>query len=435
MKRFLLSFLIALCAIFTVAVQSVSAGNNLSVVCTLTTCTSSPDAPLFNETNIWPGYSVTQQISAQNTTDQIGTFGLELIQSGNKNALANKIFVEIHQDSPSGTIVYGGGTTTLQNLYDNGNTIIGTLNPGNSAVYYIKAKFDPNAQNDVMGLSSVFNVNVGFNFTPVPSNPGNNSNPGGGGGGGGGSSTAGPTVCSDSAPVSAPILSFTESSTADGQVTLQWTSIPGANNYAINFGIQSGIYIYGNNNIGNQTSYTVTGLTPGNQYFFQVLGINGCAPGPRSNEISTGGNLLGAGTTVNAPNGFSSEQVLGVETEASDEATPSGDVSGAGDILGLDDIKEACQTWKPFLPVIMLAIQIVLSLIIYVLFRKPENRVKQVAVIAVILISTLIFYLLRNCDCGSITFLSVLCRWYIVLAVIAGLVTQFMNYALIEREE
>jgi amino acid transporter len=104
----------------------------------------------------------------------------------------------------------------------------------------------------------------------------------------------------------------------------------------------------------------------------------------------------------------------------------------SGDVLGS---QASCQPWKPYLPLALLIVQFVLSAVVYMFFRKPENKIKQVGAVGVIVITAIVFYLVRNCDCSQPTVWALLCKWYIVVAIFLGLITQFMNYALIEREE
>lgn len=436
--RKLFSFLIifVILAAF-VKVPTVSAGTNISVSCNLTTCTATPEStPLFNESNIWPGYSVTQQITATNTTNQNGQLGLDANEQVSDNedsfqalatdSLANKILIEIHKGTANGPIVYGGGSTTLQNLYDAGQVALGLIGPTQQGKYFLKATLDPQIGNEHMAANTAFDFTAGFEFTPIqptnsPQVQGTNNSSGGTGG------TSGVTtpVCKDRTPTGFPVLTATA---VGGQVNLQWTAVQGASHYAINFGTQPGIYIYGNNNVGNVTTYTVSGLTSGTQYFFQVLGINGCAPGRRSNEATTAGRLLPASTQVGRPAGFSPDQVLGVTEDASGEADQA---NQEGAVLG----DATCAPWKRFLPLILLAIQFVVSLVIYVIYRNPGNRLKHVSALIADIALTALFYYLRNCDCSQVSFLSLLCKWYIIAAIAMALVTQFVNYALIEREE
>lgn len=428
---------------FTVKSQVKAVGNDLTVSCSTSVCTvTEGDVPFFNELNITPGQTFTRKMTVKNATSQSGAFAItayNLKQSSESASLANKIKVVIRRSSPVGAVVYGGSPKTLQNLIDEGFISLGGFSANQQDTFYFSAAVLDDIDNQYQNLSSVFDLDAGFEFIPVSPTATPTSAPSGGsntnsGGGSDTSSSSQSSVseCTDTKPTSKPVLSFAESSTSDGQVTLQWTAVSGVSTYAVNFGTQPGVYLYGNNNVGNQTSYTVTNLVPGNKYYFQVLGINGCAPGPRSNEVSTSGTTLGLGATVAAPNGFSPQQVLGIVTDASSEAVASG--SGTGnqpEILGA----EACNPWKRFLPLVMLLIQVLVSLAIYVFYRNAENKVKHVGVVVSIIVCTAIFYYFRNCDCFEINIFAIFCKWYFVFAIALGVITQFLNYALIEREE
>lgn len=124
---------------------------------------------------------------------------------------------------------------------------------------------------------------------------------GGGGGGSGGGGGGGAPSCNDQAPGGAPTL---VSAVASGTtVTLTWSPAPDpVSYYLVAYGTSPGNYIYGNSNVGGRDtrSYTVGGLNPDTTYYFAVKAVNGCTPGPFSNELSNtsgrGGAVLGAAT-------------------------------------------------------------------------------------------------------------------------------------------
>jgi len=94
-----------------------------------------------------------------------------------------------------------------------------------------------------------------------------------------------------------PSLSKT---TARGEVILNWLKLrENADKYTIAYGVQPGTYIYGLPDVGNINSFTVRYLNPGTRYYFVVRGVNGCQPGPWSQEWSAmapGG--IGGGTVA-----------------------------------------------------------------------------------------------------------------------------------------
>lgn len=73
------------------------------------------------------------------------------------------------------------------------------------------------------------------------------------------------------------------------QIQLNFTNVASPiDHFSLTYGVESGHYIYGAENIGNKnsSSYVVNALTPGRTYFFKINGVNGCAPGEWSNEVA-----------------------------------------------------------------------------------------------------------------------------------------------------
>lgn len=142
--------------------------------------------------------------------------------------------------------------------------------------------------------------------TPTPTSPPVGGPPSAGDGGGGGG--AAPYSCGAVVPTSAPNLTSVSLAGA-GQMSLSWAAVLGATHYALSYGPTPGNYLYGVANTGNITSFTVGGLDPGKNYCFVVRGVNDCAPGPLSNELCSGGQVLGAA--------IGEGQVLGLSTTSS----------------------------------------------------------------------------------------------------------------------
>jgi hypothetical protein len=129
-------------------------------------------------------------------------------------------------------------------------------------------------------------------FTPTPGTSG-----GGGESGGGQPGNPGPPYCGVETP-KAPVLLSVERVSPD-QAELIWYPVDTATHYSISYGLSSGNYIYGVDNTGKVTQFTVGSLAAGQDYCFAVRAVNECAPGPLSNEIctssrGTGGMVLGA---------------------------------------------------------------------------------------------------------------------------------------------
>ncbi len=138
-------------------------------------------------------------------------------------------------------------------------------------------------------------------------------------------------VCNDTKPGSAPTLF----SALGGynSVTLKWTeAVDPLTYYLITYGTKPGAQTYGNPNVGGKgtTGYTVSGLSGGITYYFQVRAGNGCAPGDFSNEISA--TTLGAAIAGETPAEGFAPGVKGVSTELT--PTPSPSTTPASAVLG-----------------------------------------------------------------------------------------------------
>lgn len=110
-------------------------------------------------------------------------------------------------------------------------------------------------------------------------------------------------VCENNAPLKVvlyqPNHPALPKTTVRGEVILNWLKLAqNADKYTIAYGVQPGTYIYGLPDVGNVNSFTVRFLTPGTRYYFVVRGVNGCMPGPWSQEwsaVAPGGRELSIG--------------------------------------------------------------------------------------------------------------------------------------------
>lgn len=123
---------------------------------------------------------------------------------------------------------------------------------------------------------------------------------GGDGGGKGGPAEA--PKCQAETPLTPTLLSVNLA--GEGKADLSWTKVDLATHYSISYGLSPGDYIYGVDNTGKVTSFTVGGLDSESRYCFAVRAVNDCAPSGLSNEICTG-KVLGAVTD---------SRVLGIST-------------------------------------------------------------------------------------------------------------------------
>lgn len=230
---------------------------------------------------------------------------------------------------------------------------------------------------------------------------GNTNNSGGdnsnNGGGSGGSSAL---VCNDTAPGSAPAI--TNVTTGNNSVTLTWTKAADpVSYYLIAYGTTPGNYQFGNPNVGNVTTYTINGLSGGQTYYFAVRAVNGCKPGPFSNEVS---NIVPGGILGGPAVGFSSG-VLGTN----DPSKTSGiDISKA--------ICSQCLWWP-----ILLGDLLVLVGWYYYARRRNMRGIKRVGMgIAISTVAYIIFLIVNRghvCITGGINFwiFSIPCKYFWVL--------------------
>lgn len=97
-----------------------------------------------------------------------------------------------------------------------------------------------------------------------------------------------PTCTTESPGDKAPWLQSGIAQTAH-KVILHFTSAQDPyDHYTIAYGLKPGEYKYGAINVGDHEtrSLTINSLNPNTTYYFRIMGVNGCATGPWSNELS-----------------------------------------------------------------------------------------------------------------------------------------------------
>ena len=111
----------------------------------------------------------------------------------------------------------------------------------------------------------------------------------------------------------APTLALT--GTGVGSVSLAWNAVEGAVDYSVWYGTTAGVYDYAAH-VGNVTSYTIQGLGAGTYYVVVAAYDNVVNRSAFSNEVNTGGAIVGApGATTGPAEGFQpAGSVLGSET-------------------------------------------------------------------------------------------------------------------------
>ena len=73
--------------------------------------------------------------------------------------------------------------------------------------------------------------------------------------------------------------------------TAHWSSVSGATGYRLDVSTTSSFssYVpgYRDLNVGNTTSYNVTGLAAETDYYYRLRAYNGAGPSPNSNVVKT----------------------------------------------------------------------------------------------------------------------------------------------------
>ena len=288
-----------------------------------------PNEPVFLETDLWyPGLSLRREVEIYNDDNQdrwLGIRGENLSPGGD---LAAVIYLSI--TNQEGVCLYGCGSD-LKSLrqFNQTEVVLNELVPAHdSRRLTITATMDPQAGNEYQGLTEKIDFVFGFLPLPTPTatvtpspNPTATSTT---------TTTTGGTVCSASAP-GAP-LNLLAVPAGPGQVLLSWQPPTEGKptHYSILYGLSPGDYLYGNHNVGLTTNYLVSGLTPATTYYFVVLAVNDCAPGPYSQEVSA---VAGRGLAAVAPGPAPGFEILGEATQpgqiAGGTATQAGSVAGA----------------------------------------------------------------------------------------------------------
>lgn len=193
-------FVLVLLIGWQVSVQAAHAGTNLTVVCNNEgPCTTSPNAPLFSETNLVPGETRSQTVTIINN-DSGDTCQIGFTENGSEFEgvdLSEKFYAAVTDGGTNFVGIVSGGSASnalsFRQLFDTVSQYnLGILSPGSSRTYTWLATFDKDAGNEYQGLSTNFEIVFGFTCnTPSTSPPGpasssTSSNNGGGGGTGGG---------------------------------------------------------------------------------------------------------------------------------------------------------------------------------------------------------------------------------------------------------
>lgn len=444
MRRFFFIFIFLFLSFFSFHPKVFAASQDITVNCSGTDeiddCVLTPaNGKLFEETNVLPGDTFIQLLDIHNLTSQPVSAAWQVSSNSTTSEIADVILITVFADNENEAVVMTEQPLSSL-LADTQFMTLATLQAQESQRFAVRARMDADAGNQYQGQKISFTLAVAVQLssapspTPTPTATPNSINATSTIQGSSTTAVAAP-VCQDASPDNAPIVASPSVVDANGQVTINWTAVSPVTTYAMNFGITSGEYLYGNADMGNVTSYTVGGLTPGAQYYFQVLGVNGCAPGPRSNEVITPGQP----TTVVpvAPAGFTEGEVLGISEEPSPfpsiTPTPANFPSNPT-VLGTAE-EDVCSPRVLILAGVLLLLQLIGVLANRVMFRRwlPSRRLILSTIITVV--SLYLFYLVKNCQCTGITLISIVCSWYWFIAIFISILASLIPLSHFEQPE
>lgn len=396
-------------------------------------CEIKAGSPLFdNSTLLMPGMTLSQNLVVQNQDlDESCNLSMEVNRNNKLEDfdLADVLWTAIY----AGNTAYFGevsaqqatGLANLTDLYNSSTLSLGTLLPDSSQTFIWLVTLDgESVGNEYQGKQADFNFSLNFacGVPPVETQAETSS------GQVNGLSTesfspASPPVCNAQAPGQAP-SNLIVTNVGPNTVSLSWGEVTPVTHYALVFTRSDG-EVYGANNIGNVTDYTINNLAPGFTYTFEVLGVNDCQPGGRAIVTSP---AIGGAVVEGRPVGPEGE-VLGVAEEES-QTQETTQVDKQGEVAGL----VTCIKIKYFLPWIVLAVQAVLILLSEYIQRKKHHWLKILILGLLTAGSILIFNLLKECNCYlDLSLLAWFCRWYWVAAVVVTLILKVMSYIFIEE--
>ena len=399
MKKFLISFIL----VSLLSASGVKAVD-LTVTCDGTSCDTSPagNAALFEVNNWLPGETLTQTINVSNG-DQEGEgddCNLYMALKNKKQTpadFASRIFTVIKEGASDlfgirNGSSYASSDKTLQDLYTSGAIFLKTIPFGSSTAFDWTATFDSTTGNYYQGAKTTFDFDLSFTCgvepaptsTPVPtatSVPGPNP------------TSVPPPGCDDPTP-GIPSGLYAVVGPGAGQVTLYWTAPARPYTYFLIAYSDSPDWPpkWGNPDVGDTSSYTVSGLGVGT-YWFWVRAGNGCMPGEYTGPVSPG--AIAGISTGGIAEGFQ-EGVLGTQ-EGLEGELDGGISSQEGALVEGAKTQKVCPFWW-----IVLIGQTVVLGIFYALNSRRKEWIKRwwLMTVATILLAYFIDYYAHT-------------RWYI----------------------
>jgi len=244
------------------------AGNNLIITCSDSSCIKSSDLPLFNESNIAPGFSNTQNIKIINNRSDSCDLLFKLNRLSSADPLSSVQMLTLTRDN---FLWYSG---TLHDLSDNKTHELGNIDSSQYKEYQWTFSLNQSVGNEYQLQNNTFDVD--FNFTCNEESSDN-------------------LFCHDSAPSQIP--QNLKATSGQNSVTLTWDeATDDFTYYLIAYGEDEHAATYANPHIGGRgtNSYIINNLSAGTIYFFKIRTGNGCAQGPFSTIVSAtpGGQTL-----------------------------------------------------------------------------------------------------------------------------------------------
>jgi len=116
--------------------------------------------PIFNVSAFAPGDSITKTIRVYNYTDKTQTIGLKVINFDggctNEHCLADQLFLTIQEDTTSH---YSG---SLTDFYNAGEVSLSEVGSKGYDEYELSVYFKPESEDEYQGLSTNFDLEIGF---------------------------------------------------------------------------------------------------------------------------------------------------------------------------------------------------------------------------------------------------------------------------------
>lgn len=278
------------------------------------------EEPLFSSAITWyPSLKENAPFQVKNNGEQIQKLMLKAESINDPNNLSEVFYIKITKGTE---ILYGNAAKTLVDFFGEDEVFLSEIDKGTLTEYGIEIEMDKEAGNKWQDKSLSFDFKFWFSgkeeeavtvagvSAPGPADP----------------ATA--PVCTDVKPET-PTGFAASAGPGVGEVSLSWTPPdPPYTYFLIAYSDNSDSPKWGNPDVGNVTSFTVSGLG-GGTYWFWLRAGNGCMPGDFVGPVSPGaiGGAPGAGPV--AP-GFE-EGVLGEETPdelGEAEAIEPGEVAG-----------------------------------------------------------------------------------------------------------